>query len=84
MSDMIGIGRDPRFDELRSDRRFQALVQRLNAPNDSRGTLLATFFAARSPSRIGRPDFEQGGRQCGSNTAGTCGSVGNDKSEYRK
>jgi len=32
VSDMIGIGRDPRFVELRSDRRFQALVQRLNAP----------------------------------------------------
>jgi len=32
VSDMIGIGRDPRFVELRSDRRFQALVQRVNAP----------------------------------------------------
>lgn len=32
VSDLIGIGRDPHFVELRSDRRFQALVQRVGAP----------------------------------------------------
>jgi TolB-like protein/DNA-binding winged helix-turn-helix (wHTH) protein/Tfp pilus assembly protein PilF len=32
VSDLIGIGKDPRFVELRSDRRFQALVQRVGAP----------------------------------------------------
>jgi TolB-like protein/DNA-binding winged helix-turn-helix (wHTH) protein/Flp pilus assembly protein TadD len=32
VSDMIGIGRDPHFVEVRGDRRFQALVQRVDAP----------------------------------------------------
>ena len=32
VSDLIGIGKDPHFVELRSDRRFQALVQRVHAP----------------------------------------------------
>ena len=32
VSDMVGIGKSSHFDELRSDRRFQALVQRLGAP----------------------------------------------------
>ena len=32
VSDLIGIGKDPHFVELRSDRRFQALVQRVNTP----------------------------------------------------
>jgi hypothetical protein len=32
VSDLIEIGRDPHFAELRSDRRFQALVQRVGAP----------------------------------------------------
>ena len=32
VSDLIGIGKDPHFVELRSDRRFQALVQRVGAP----------------------------------------------------
>jgi TolB-like protein/DNA-binding winged helix-turn-helix (wHTH) protein/Tfp pilus assembly protein PilF len=31
VSDLIGIGKDPHFVELRGDRRFQALVQRVNA-----------------------------------------------------
>lgn len=33
VSDLIGIGRDSRFAELRSDRRFQALLQRVGAPD---------------------------------------------------
>ena len=32
VSDLIGIGRDSHFVELRSDRRFQALVQRVGVP----------------------------------------------------
>jgi len=32
VSDLIGIGQDSHFVELRSDRRFQALVQRVGAP----------------------------------------------------
>jgi len=32
VSDLIGIGKDPHFVELRSDRRFQALMQRVGAP----------------------------------------------------
>jgi hypothetical protein len=32
VSDLIGIGKDSHFVELRSDRRFQALVQRLGVP----------------------------------------------------
>jgi TolB-like protein/DNA-binding winged helix-turn-helix (wHTH) protein/Flp pilus assembly protein TadD len=32
VSDLIGIGKDSHFVELRSDRRFQALVQRVGAP----------------------------------------------------
>ena len=32
VSDMIGIGRDPHFVEVRGDRRFQTLVQRVDAP----------------------------------------------------
>jgi TolB-like protein/DNA-binding winged helix-turn-helix (wHTH) protein/Tfp pilus assembly protein PilF len=32
VSDLIGIGKDPHFVELRSDRHFQALVQRVNTP----------------------------------------------------
>ena len=32
VSDLIGIGKDPHFVELRSDRRFQALVQKVNTP----------------------------------------------------
>lgn len=32
VSDLIGIGKDPHFVELRSDRRFQALVERVHAP----------------------------------------------------
>jgi tetratricopeptide (TPR) repeat protein len=32
VSDLIGIGRDAHFVELRSDRRFQALVQRVGGP----------------------------------------------------
>jgi TolB-like protein/DNA-binding winged helix-turn-helix (wHTH) protein/Tfp pilus assembly protein PilF len=32
VSDLIGIGKDSRFAELRSDRRFQALVQRVGVP----------------------------------------------------
>ena len=31
-SDLIGIGKDPHFVELRSDRRFQAMVQRVGVP----------------------------------------------------
>jgi Flp pilus assembly protein TadD len=33
VSDLIGIGKDSHFVELHSDRRFQALVQRVGAPN---------------------------------------------------
>jgi Flp pilus assembly protein TadD len=32
VSDLIGIGRDSRFVEVRSDRRFQELLQRVGAP----------------------------------------------------
>jgi TolB-like protein/DNA-binding winged helix-turn-helix (wHTH) protein/Flp pilus assembly protein TadD len=32
VSDLIGIGQDPHFVEVRSDRRFQALVQQVGAP----------------------------------------------------
>lgn len=32
VSDLVGIGQDSHFAELRSDRRFQALVQRVGAP----------------------------------------------------
>ena len=32
VSDLIGVGKDPHFVELRSDRRFQALVQKVNTP----------------------------------------------------
>ena len=32
MSDLIGIGQDSHFVEVQSDRRFQALVQRVGAP----------------------------------------------------
>jgi len=32
VTDLIGIGKDPHFVELRTDRRFQALVQRVGAP----------------------------------------------------
>ncbi len=32
VSDLIGIGKDPHFVELRGDRRFQALVQRVGVP----------------------------------------------------
>jgi TolB-like protein/DNA-binding winged helix-turn-helix (wHTH) protein/Tfp pilus assembly protein PilF len=32
VSDLIGIGKDPHFVELRSDRRFQSLVQSVDAP----------------------------------------------------
>lgn len=33
VTDMIGIGRDPHFGEVRGDRRFQVLLQRAGAPN---------------------------------------------------
>lgn len=32
VNDLIGVGQDPHFVEVRSDRRFQALVQRVGAP----------------------------------------------------
>jgi hypothetical protein len=32
VTDLIGIGKDPHFVELRTDGRFQALVQRVGAP----------------------------------------------------
>ena len=32
VSDLIGIGQDSHFVELRSDRRFQVLLQRVGAP----------------------------------------------------
>ncbi len=33
VSDLIGIGKDSHFVELRNDRRFQALVSRVGVPN---------------------------------------------------
>jgi hypothetical protein len=32
VSDLIGIGQDSHFVEIRSDQRFQALVERVGAP----------------------------------------------------
>jgi len=55
VSDLIGIGRDPHFVEVRSDRRFQALVQRVGVRYNDKKSCSA-FRASAKESYVAMPD----------------------------